>query len=175
MKRKSQIANRKSNPPLPLRYYTGGQVPRRTGIGQSSSGFTLIELIVVIICLSILMFAIGVRYNRNKMSSAVSADQLVADIRYVQLKAISIGRPYKITFPGGNSYSMSRTDTAESEKETKKLPGDEIATADICTTLQFNTLGEPNIASDCTLSLSGDGTIKVKIYNITGKAESLSL
>ena len=65
--------------------------------------------------------------------------------------------------------------TAESEKETKKLPNDETATADICTTLPFNTLGEPNIVGDCTISLSGDSTIKVKVYHITGKAELLSL
>jgi uncharacterized protein len=149
--RKSQIVNRKSDNK------------------SSSFGFTSIELIVVIMCLAILMFAIGTRFNRNEMGSAVAADQLIADIRYIQLKAISIGRPYQIVF-NGNSYRLSRADD-NVEIETKTLPNSEIATADVCTTLRFNTLGEPNIGSDCLISLSGDSAIKVRVYNITGKAE----
>jgi hypothetical protein len=172
--RKLQIVNRKSNPPLPLRYYTGGQVPRRTGIGSSSSGFTSIELIMVIICLGILMFAIGVRFNRTDMSSTVAADQLIADIRYVQLKAISIGIPQSIAF---------RVDAVDYGKydmqgERKKLPGDVTVTGitNLTTnTMTFNTLGEPNIVGDCNISLSSDSTIIVRVYNITGKAELVKL
>jgi Tfp pilus assembly protein PilE len=162
--RKSQIANQKSNPPLPH---------RRTGNEPSSSGFTSIELIMVIICLAILTFAIGVRYNRNEMGSAVAADQLIADIRYVQLKATSIGQPYKMTFAGNSSYTMSRADDVESE--TKKLPNDETISTDFGNTLVFNTLGEPYNASSVfptpygQIQLSG-GNI-VRVYDITGKAE----
>jgi type II secretory pathway pseudopilin PulG len=161
--RKSQIVNRKSDPPLPH---------RRTGNEPSSPGFTSIELIMVIMCLAILTFAIGVRYNRNEMGSAVAADQLIADIRYVQLKAISIGQSYKITF-AGNLYTMSRTDNIESE--TKKLPNDETISTDFGNTLIFNTLGEPYNASSVFLTPYGQiqlsGGNLVRVYDITGKAE----
>jgi type II secretory pathway pseudopilin PulG len=170
MEKRPEIVNRKPDPPLPLRYCTGGQVPRRTGNGPSSSGFTSIELIVVIICLGILTLAIGTRFNRNEMGSAVAADQLIADIRYVQLKAISIGIPQSISL---------RVDAADYGKydlqgERKKLPSETTVTGTTnltTNTMTFNTLGEPNIADDCIISLSGDSTIKVKVYNITGKAE----
>jgi hypothetical protein len=146
--------------------------PYASYLKRSSSGFTSIELVMVILCLGILTFAIGVRYNRSEIGSAIAADQLIADIRYVQLKAISIGQPYKITF-SGNSYSMSRTDNIESE--TKKLPNDEAATTDFGNTLIFNTLGEPYNASSVFLSPYGQiqlsGGNLVKVYDITGKAE----
>lgn len=136
-------------------------------VGEDSKGFTSIELIMVIICLSILTFAIGVRFKRSEIGSAVAADQLIADIRYVQLKAISIGVPYQVSL-SRNSYTMSRTDGVETE--TKRLPGDESLSINGCgTPLRFNTLGEPNIPGDCTITLTGGSTIRV--FAITGKAE----
>ena len=117
------------------------------------------------------MVAIGVRYNRNEMGSAVAADQLIADIRYVQLKAISIGQRYKITF-AGNSYTMSRADDVESGT---KLPNDESVSTDFGNILVFNTLGEPYNASSVfptpygQIQLSGGNLVRV--YDITGKAE----
>ena len=143
------------------------RVQRGYTVKIGDKGFTYMELVFVIIALSVLAFSIGVRFNKTEIGSAVAADQLIADIRYMQMKAISIGQPYKITFSGGNSYSISRKD--ESEKETKKLPNDETAIADICGTLSFNTLGEPNMASNCTITLSGGS--KIIVYSITGKAE----
>jgi hypothetical protein len=127
---------------------------------------------MVIVCLAILTFAIGVRFNRTDMGSAVAADQLIADIRYVQLRATSIGQPYKIIFVG-NSYTMSRVDNVESE--TKKLPNDEAITTDFGNTLIFNTLGEPHNSSSVfpspygQIQLSGGNILRV--YDITGKAQ----
>ena len=142
--------------------------PKGCNIEQSSFGFTSIELVIVIVVLAILTFAVGTSFNRNKTGSAVAADQLIADIRYVQLKAISVGKPYQIVF-NGNRYTMS----GGVETEAKALPGQETITGSSCgMTITFNTLGEPVIGSgDCSISLSGDDTIRVIVYSITGKAE----
>lgn len=141
-----------------------------------SSGFTSIELIMVILCLGILTFAVGVKtFNKTEMGSAVAADQLIADLRYVQLLATSIGRPYQIVF-NGNAYTMSRTDNME--VETKTLPDGQAVSTDFGSILMFNTLGEPYNSISAFPSPYGQiqlsGGDLVKVYNITGKANKLT-
>ena len=133
---------------------------------RGHGGFTAIEAVIIVVVLAILGFSIGFKINTAGTKSVVASDQLIADIRYTQMKAVSIGRPYMITF-SGNTYIISRTDNME--QETKKLPENEVASADICNPLIFNTLGEPILTGDCIISLSGGS--KVKVFNITGKAE----
>lgn len=125
--------------------------------------------------IGILAVTLAAKFNRTEIGSAVAADMIIADVRHVQLKAISVGQPCKIVF-SGNIYTMSRTrDTFEIEIETKTLPNDETATPNFGNTLMFNSLGEPHNASSAfptpygQIQLSGGS--KIKIYDITGKAE----
>ena len=133
---------------------------------MNDKGFTAIEAVIIVVVLAILAFSIGLKINTAGTKSVVASDQVIADIRYTQMKAISIGRPYKIIF-SGNTYTISRSDNME--QEAKKLPENETVTTDICNTLTFNTLGEPILSGDCIITLSGGS--KVKVFNITGKAE----
>jgi type II secretory pathway pseudopilin PulG len=148
-----------------LRYLPGGQA---LNAEQSSKGFTSIELIMVISCLAILTFAVGVQYNRTSMSSTVAADQLVADIQYVQMRAMGTGIAQSISFRvDSNDYGKY-----DIPGERKKLAGDigVISTSFTGNTLIFNTLGEPTYGtSDGTIVLSGN--VFIRIYGITGKAE----
>jgi type II secretory pathway pseudopilin PulG len=135
---------------------------------KSLFGFTSIELIMVISCLAILTFAIGVQYNRTIMSSTVAADQLVADIQYVQMRAMGTGIGQRIAFRvDSNDYGLY-----DISGERKKLAGDVVvmSTSFPSNTLIFNTLGEPTYGtSDGTIALSGN--VFIRIYGITGKAE----
>ena len=88
--RKSQIVNVESSSP---------SLPRRAGIERSSSGFTLIELIVVIIALAILAGTAVVSFRvTDQDKSTIAADQLIADIQYVQMRAMGIGNSQSIEF-----------------------------------------------------------------------------
>jgi hypothetical protein len=159
MEKRPEIVNRKSDPPL---------LPWRTDNELSSSGFTSIELIIVIMCLAVLMFAIGTRYNRNEMSPAVAADQIVADIQYVQMRAMGTGTSQSISFRVDSSdYSLY-----DIPGERKKLAGDVavMSTSFTGNILTFNTLGEPIYGTtDGTIALSGN--VNIRIYGITGKVE----
>jgi type II secretory pathway pseudopilin PulG len=184
--RKLQIVNRKSNPLL---------LCRRTGIGQSSFGFTSLELIVVIVAIAILAGTAIVRFQvTDQDKSTIAADQLIADIQYVQMRAMGIGSTQSIQFAnvsngyGPNEYSIS------GEPGTKRLPDKDGRIVVTSTNfsilpynnvLYFNSLGEPclsysigppatcTIGDNCQISL-GTGTTGIKtvtVRDITGKVE----
>ncbi len=70
-------------------------------------GFTLIELVMIIVAVSILGVAMLTRYH-DPVETAVSveADGLARDIRHVQILAMTWGQTLRLT-PAGASYSVS--------------------------------------------------------------------
>jgi type II secretory pathway pseudopilin PulG len=157
--RKSQIANRKS------------------GNEPSSSGFTSIELIVVIIALSILAGTVVVSFRlTDEDKSNIAADQLIADIQYVQMRAMGIGNQQNILFTVGTSSYSIREGTNVIEQ--KSLPDDVIfrnANFNGSNILTFNTIGEPTFSSSANGTVDlGKGTSPnktVTILAITGKVQ----
>ncbi len=133
---------------------------------QASPGFTFLEIIIVIIILGILAASIGYKISSMKSdtSGIVAVDQVMADIQYVQMKAMAVAQEgipasqRSIVFTGANSYTVAG--------ENKTLPSGTIASPAI--TITFNSLGEPGIASDQIITVGGK---QIKIYAITGKAE----
>jgi prepilin-type N-terminal cleavage/methylation domain-containing protein len=140
---------------------------RRVGCGQRQpKGFTAIELIIVILVLGVLTASIMIK-NPFTVSdySSIAADQLIADIQYVQMKAMGAGSARAISFaPGSREY------TIQEEAETRKLPQDNSGNPVVTTTnfggyghrLFFNSLGEPCLSttsppSSCTGCPSGTG------------------
>ncbi len=168
MNRKSQIVNRKLNPPPPHRW---------TGKEPFSSGFTSVELIVVIIALSILAGTAFVSFRlSNEDKSTIAADQLIADIQYVQMRATGIGTNQSISFNGTSTYSI--LDSVGNVIEQKNLPdGVIINSNNFSNRLKFNSLGEPyyNASSNCTSATGGNCSITLRdsvtimVYAITGK------
>lgn len=150
---------------------------------QSERGFTLIEAIMVVIIIGILATVVMYRYNRSTdVDGTLAANQLIADIQYVQTRAIAIGRPQSIFFSTGTgSYSIR--DILESgnvvEIEQKHLPdpGNVIIRSTNLTnnTLTFNTLGEPTFsATDNGVIALGKGTNIYKtitVLPITGNVQ----
>ncbi len=128
-----------------------------------AGGFTSIELIIVIIILSIL--GATVIYKQPFTTgdySIIASDQLIADIRFLQLKAM------------GSRQSLTFTFTADSPVYTiagvqKRLPKDIsfLATSTVTSPLTFNSLGVPS--SDGVIRLSGGKEISV--HAETGKVE----
>jgi type II secretory pathway pseudopilin PulG len=173
--RELQITNRKSDPPL---------LPRRTGNEPSSSGFTSVELIFVIIVLSILAGTAIVSFRfSDQDKSTIAADQLIADIQYVQMRAMGVGDSQSMQFRyDATNFSAYRIlDNANNVLETKNLPdGVTVNDSNFNNRLKFNSLGEPfydsstnctgtttGLAGNCSITLRDNVT--VMIYAITGK------
>ena len=135
-------------------------LPRRTGIEPFSSGFTSVELIIVIVALAILAGTAVVSFRLSDQDkSTIAADQLIADIQYVQMRAMGIGSSQSIQFryDASNSSAYRILDNAGNPVEDKtNLPDDVIvrnANFNSSNILKFNTLGEP------TFSSSANGTV----------------
>jgi len=127
-----------------------------------SKGFTLIELIVVIILAGILVATVVVKVSMtpSEMSNISAVDQVVADIQYTQMRAMAARTTCSIAFnSGSSSYTISGATS-----ETKTLPGG--MTAGTTVTFDFNSLGELTGGANKVLSLGGS---TITVYRITGK------
>ncbi|MEI6152471.1 MAG: prepilin-type N-terminal cleavage/methylation domain-containing protein [Deltaproteobacteria bacterium] len=131
-------------------------------------GFTLIELIIVIILAGILVAAIAVRISLTPSQTAniTAVDQAVADIQYVQMLALGNRSNRSIVFTSGSAvYTIQNSSGVTIE--TKTLPSG--TTAGTSVTFTFNSLGELTGGSDQTLSLGGR---TITVYRITGKVSA---
>ena len=150
----------------------------KLNVERFSSGFTSVELVIVIVTLSILMGTAIVSFRfSDRDKSTIAADQLIADIQYVQMRAMGIGTSQSISFTNGNSvYSI--LNNAGTVVENKNLPDAVTVTSNnFNNRLKFNSLGEPfyDSSSNCNGTASGNCSITLRnnvtiaVYAITGK------
>ena len=85
-------------------------------VWKDEGGFTLVELIMVVVILSILSYTAISRMDVQETRVAAAAQQVVADIRYAQELATTTHQIHGITFSAAqNRYWVYRnTDTPDS-------------------------------------------------------------
>jgi len=144
--------------------------PPRTLEPLNPSGFTLIELIVVMIIIGILAATVLPRIDFGSTSSTASAagaaNMIASDIRYTQECAMATRASKTITFSSGaNSYSFALT--PNNLDPTGQLPSGVTTTA---LTLTFNSLGEPTAGGGSSVTVSAGGiTRTITVTQYTGK------
>lgn len=139
----------------------------------SRNGFTSVELIIVIAALALLAGAAVVSIQISDQDrSTIAADQLIADIQYVQTRAMGTGNQQNIIFSTGtSSYSLRE---GVNLIEQKSLPdGVTIRSTNLSgNVLIFNTLGEPTFGTAGVASINiGKGSSPdraVTILAVTG-------
>lgn len=146
-----------------------------------TGGFTLIELVIVIVMISILStYAIIKSATASEITLPSQAQKFASDIRHVQVLANSWGKSLRLSItPGTNgSYSVSCVtsdsspcnvspviDPASSSSFNVSLQKGVVLNGN--STLDFNSLGQPSAAASYTLT-SGSSTITVSVATLTG-------
>lgn len=145
------------------------------------AGFTLIELVIVIVVISILStYAIIKSAPASEITLPSQAQKLASDIRHVQVLASSWGKSLRLSItPGTNgSYSVSCVTSDSSpcnvspvidpaSSSSFKVSLQKGVVLDGNSTLDFNSLGQPSTAASYTLT-SGSSTINVSVAALTG-------
>ena len=151
---------------------------------MKSRGFTLVELVVVILLLAILAFTAIPRNPGKSINLPGQAHQLAADIRYVQSLSMTRGQRYCFNLTGTGyrfttAASTCTTAVAHSTGSTSVITLDGVSLS--WTNLPnayviFSGEGVPytaaaaSLGSDAVITLAGDGGPKtVTISPVTGR------
>jgi MSHA pilin protein MshC len=134
-------------------------------VAISSPGFTLVELIMVVVLIGILAVSVVPKLvDTSAISLQGGAAMVVADIRYTQELAMGTHTPKTITFATNDTFYTVNS-------QTMNLPSNVSISSGA--TFTFNSLGEPTTGGGSSVTLSaGAETKTVTVESYTGRVSS---
>jgi MSHA pilin protein MshC len=133
---------------------------------KSSTGFTLVELVLVVVLLSILSaVALPRFFDRNTFQDRAVHDDIVSTLRFAQKSAVATGCPTQFQFlPATNNYQVMRETACDSGvfTETVTNPATNAPLANNLNGAAFNTTANiitffplGNASTSATLAVAG--------------------
>ena len=134
-------------------------------IVPDSRGFTLVELIMVVVLIGILVVSVVPKFvDTSAFSLAGGAAMTAADIRYTQELAMGTHSSKTIVFTTSNTYYTVDSQTVNLPSKVSISSG---------ATFTFNSLGEPTTGGGSTVTLSaGAETKTITVESYTGRVSS---
>lgn len=158
---------------------------RALKINSYKHGFTLIELVIVLIVMSIVAVFIASRASIGGNDLIAETDTLKSSLRYAQTRAMNDSEPWGIHIPNASSYVLYRNNAVDTRQmlpgektgaaQTHTLPSTVTITSGMGTTYNFNEWGTPvdasgvAVAANQSITLSdGAATSAISIVKNTG-------
>jgi prepilin-type N-terminal cleavage/methylation domain-containing protein len=134
-------------------------------IVPDSRGFTLVELIMVVVLIGILAVSVVPKFvDTSGFSLAGGAAMAAADIRYTQELAMGTHSSKTIVFTTSNTYYTVDSQTVNLPSKVSISSG---------ATFTFNSLGEPTTGGGSTVTLSaGAETKRITVESYTGRVST---
>jgi prepilin-type N-terminal cleavage/methylation domain-containing protein len=130
-----------------------------------SRGFTLVELIMVVVLISILAVSVVPKLvDTSAISLQGGAAMVVADIRYTQELAMGTHTPKTITFVTNDTFYTVNSQTMNLPSRVSISSG---------ATFTFNSLGEPTTGGGSSVEIqAGSSTKTITVESYTGRVSS---
>ena len=151
---------------------------------QKARGFTIIELVIVIILLAILAATVSMRMPGEGINLGAQAEQLASDVRYTQSLAMSRGQRFRINFTAGTYQITDAAGVAQNHPSTGLTTAVSLGTTVLSaynpplnnSYLAFDSLGVPYtdpttaLAALVTLTLTSSGVaMSITVAPQTGR------
>jgi prepilin-type N-terminal cleavage/methylation domain-containing protein len=143
------------------------------GLGQNnfqvvtdSRGFTIIELLMVVVLISIVAVSVIPKFvDTSAISLQGGAAMVAADIRYTQELAMSTHSPKTITFATNDTFYTVNSQTMNLPSRVSISNG---------ATFTFNSLGEPTAGGGSSVQITtvGGSTKTIAVESYTGRVSS---
>lgn len=135
---------------------------------QRKAGFTLVELVIVIVVLGILsVYAVIKSVSLAEVTLPSQAQKLASDIRHAQTLAYTLGKRMRLTITAGTNGTYGVTCvTPPCNTDFSVTLQKDVVLAGTPTTLDFTSLGQPSASASYTLT-SGS-TVTVSVAALTG-------
>ena len=136
---------------------------------KNNKGFTLIEMVSVILVLGIISAVAIPMFDQGTINATLVANTVQTDIQYTQELAMTRDQNVSIVFTNGSStYDVPADPNGVYPAETRSLPNGVVIQGN--TTVTFNGNGETS-ASGSTVTLNANGTqMTITVQGITGRA-----
>lgn len=130
------------------------------------AGFTMIELVVVMVIVAALAFVAIPRLDQSSMKIAPVAEQIAAEIRYAQSLALTRGEPHTFTV-GGGGFSISSGGSAVSLSNGDASGSYTDVVVDSASVTFSSRFGQPDAGAVISVS-GGSSSVSVIVEGETG-------
>jgi MSHA pilin protein MshC len=135
-------------------------------VATSARGFTMVELIMVVVLIGILAVSIVPKFmDTSAISLQGGAAMVAADIRYTQELAMSTHAPKTITFTTNDTFYTVNSQTMNLPSRVSISSG---------ATFTFNSLGEPTAGGGSSVQITtvGGSTKTITVESYTGRVSA---
>jgi MSHA pilin protein MshC len=148
-------------------------------------GFSIVELIVIIVIIGVISIAAGARISSSTAQTRAFYDELLSQVQYARKVAIAQRRPVFVRIAAADStlcYSAAGacTSTDAVASPTGQLPFTLAVPTNVsvsAATFQFDALGRPRNAAGVlwtaplAVGVTGDGSYQISVQHETGHVQ----